>query len=101
MSPEDINANFEEAFRRIEPKDDAHREKLERLRERLKSSHQHLTEVLEELRQKGEPADNTEKERLKTLAKENSRLVAEGMDAVTDALNEQADLIERIAKKFP
>lgn len=88
---------FDEAFEKIEPKTDAERERLQRLREKISEGRKEMEAQFANLRMdlKLLRADKTSEyqERVATDTKANERLDQEVMDLLT----EQAALIDRIA----
>lgn len=96
MRPEDFGRFFEEAFDKIEPKDDAQRQKLEKLREKMRESRSKLAteidEAMEQAKRLGRPSTE-----LRKIAKERREINEEANAAITAAFIEQAELINRIS----
>lgn len=96
MRREDLNRYFEEAFAKIEPKNEAHREKLAKMRERFKQFDEESVRDLEKAQ-----AELAEMRRANTIDRGSieraGKIHKETWDALLNASDEQATLIERIA----
>ena len=89
---------LEAAFAKVQPKDDAEREWLERKKERMRAlsieSANELARHFEE-----QAARKADFEITKGLARERDAIYQESRDALLAAMDEQADLIEGIIRQ--
>lgn len=99
MRPEDLDRAMEEAFQKIEPKDEAQREKLEGIRARLRESRKGMMASLEELRRISERNPDPSSEERRAITADVQRIGKEKSDGMIRCFHEQADLLERIAAK--
>lgn len=97
MNPEELNRAFEEAFARVEPKDEAHREKLARMRERIRSSNEEMAREIEKAKEQIARVSRPPSDNVKANAAERFQRGREHLSAVAATFREQAELIDRIA----
>ena len=91
---DEITRRYREAFDKVQPVDEAHREKLEKMKERLLSSQERFEAGLQSVRNKtAKPVVTPETQ---ALIHEARKLRKEGRDALKTAMAEQAELIRRI-----
>lgn len=76
------------------------REKLEAMREQMRSSAREMFQQLESVRANNDSLAS-EQTALRELGLEIGRLNREGSEAFIAAFDEQTDLLERIAAKWP
>ncbi len=97
MRHEDLGKFFEEAFDKIEPQNEAHREKLAKMRERFKEINAETAREIQEVRE--EQARFRERYRGdKSLVEDAKKSSQELWDALLDGCDEQSALVDRITK---
>lgn len=97
MNPEDLGRFFEEAFEKIEPKDERQRQKLHRFREMMQSSNEDLARALANVRKETERTVNPpQQEETLRLSAERARIAREATDDLLAACDEHAGLLARI-----
>lgn len=100
MRPEDLSKLFEDAVARIKPKDSNHKAKLDKALEKIRQANEEFARDMQSIQD--QLADS---ERKSEAARSESQKRAEDNRAfqefVISQSNEQADLIERIAAKWP
>lgn len=87
---------LEEAFDRIEPKDEAQRKKLEQMRERMRAISQEAAQEIGKAMEEMKRAQHKPDSSLKQLADERSRIAREATEGMIAAFDEQVELIQRI-----
>jgi len=101
MRPEDLGKFFEEAFDKIAPKDDEHREKLDRMRGMFREMNEMASKSFQDLREQMDRLADSGggQERMRELAEEHGRIATEVRAALSTGFEEHARLIETIAGK--
>jgi hypothetical protein len=95
---DDFGKFFEEAFDAIEPKDDAHREKLAKARENIRKLSEESARDLRKAHEDIERLnDSSSFDEAKRINDEHARINTELREAMTSSFREQTSLIERIA----
>lgn len=104
MRPEDFGDLFEQAFEKVQPVDEAHKEKLARMREKFREIKRETSEEIRKVREEMDRYDE-EAESMReqgavqvSIAKEREEIAREAVASMTDTFQEQAALISRIAK---
>jgi len=87
---------LEAAFAKIEPKNDAEREKFEKMKERMRANAEESARDLEKHRKEMEQF-NADFTLTKEAARRRDEVAKQTREALLAGLEEQADLIERIA----
>jgi hypothetical protein len=88
---------MEEAFSKIEPKNEAEREKLERMKERMRAISEEAARDLEKHREQMD-AFKSDHALFKEAVHRRDEVMKQTREALPAGLEEQADLIERIVK---
>ena len=99
MRPEDLTKFFEDAIAKIVPRDDAHREKLERFQEKVRASNLQLGAEIDKL-QKHLSDQNADTERLQADVQARSDRDRKYKRVVAQELDVQTELISRIAARL-
>ena len=97
MRPEDLNKFFEEAFEKVEPKDDAEREKLAKLREKIREGNERMVREIARAKKQTERLIRPSSDALGPIIEERTRIAKESRAALIVAFEEHTELIERIA----
>ena len=102
MNPEELakslGRHYEEAFERVVPRDEAHRAKLEALRDRMRASNEEAARELQKLeRQTATLGADPRKTETRRLNEERQALRRETDEATLAAWDEQTVLLSRIA----
>lgn len=100
MRPEDFEKIFGAAFDKIEPKDDAHRQKLAKMRDRIKAINAetltemaHIQEQVKQMNAINRDAGAVE------AARERQKIAEEATHAMSISFTQQAEQIREIAEK--
>lgn len=99
MRPEDIGGLWEEALGKIEPRDDAHRERLQRFQEKLRESSEEMVREIEAIKTQAQSTGRSGLVDMK-IVEDRTRIAKETVRQISNAFDFQAVLVERIAKKF-
>jgi uncharacterized membrane-anchored protein YhcB (DUF1043 family) len=97
MRLDDVNKLFEEAFAKVEPVDDAHREKLDKMRAKILESNAEMAKEIGGAMSLVDNLVNTDQDKAEHLVEERDRIAKETLDAMSVAFSEHAELIDRIA----
>lgn len=93
MNPEDLGRHFEDALRRIEPRDDAQRERLAKFGEMMRQSNRELAAEIAKIRTEAEELARPISREEIAAQREFEDAARRTMDALAD---EQNVLLERI-----
>ena len=99
MNPDDLRKFFDAAFEKIQPKDDAQRQKLDGLREMLRTSNAELAEQMKKIEGETELMTRPTDGGFLATAHDRVRIAEETRAVLGAAFDEQADIIARIAAR--
>jgi len=99
VRPDDFNKAFDEAIAKIEPRDEAHRAKLEKMKERI---HKVNAEMAVEISKVEEMVSGLDKDRSERKSSYDGmfEMVRDMNVQATEMFNEQAARIDKIAAKL-